>query len=248
MNILITGATSGLGKQFAYVCAENKNNLIVCGRDQEKLNSLKNELVEKYEIKVWTIKANLFYENASDIIFNEAKKLNISIDALINNAGMGGQGAFIDWNIQDEINMINLNIISVVKLTHLFLKEFVKNNNGKILNVSSTAALCPGPLQAIYFTSKAFITSFSNSLYQEVRNTNVTVTTLMPGALNTNFAKNANLEKTKLFKKSKDPYKAAKKLNVLASLSFGQKMTMKLISITPKKIVLKQIYKMQEIK
>ncbi len=248
MNILITGATSGLGKQFAYVCAENKNNLIVCGRDQEKLNSLKNELVEKYEIKVWTIKANLFDENASDIIFNEAKKLNISIDALINNAGMGGQGAFIDRNIQDEINMINLNIISVVKLTHLFLKEFVKNNNGKILNVSSTAALCPGPLQAIYFASKAFITSFSNSLYQEVRNTNVTVTTLMPGALNTNFAKNANLEKTKLFKKSKDPYKAAKKLNVLASLSFGQKMTMKLISITPKKIVLKQIYKMQEIK
>jgi len=153
--------------------------------------------------------------------------------------------------------MINLNIVALTALTRNFLPGFVQRNSGKILNVSSTASLLPGPLQAVYFASKAYVTSFSNALAEELYDTKITVTTLLPGATETEFAKVSGMDKTTLFDKTfsarsvaDDGYKGMLngQLNVLTGLTFSQKLMMKSIPFTPKKMLLSQIRKMQEVK
>ena len=131
MNILITGASLGLGKQFANVCAQNKNNIVIVARNKEKLYELKSEIESKYNVKVYVCTADLSKTNRASEVYQFCKKNNIHIDALINNAGGGGQGEFVKRELQKDLDMINLNIISVVQLMHLFAQDFIKNKSGK---------------------------------------------------------------------------------------------------------------------
>lgn len=254
---LITGASSGIGKEFARLHAQNNGDLVIVARRKEKLEELQKELIEKYQAKVTIIAKDLSKIDSAKEITDEVKKSKIKIDYLINNAGFGGHGNFHEREWQKDLEMIQLNIITLTALTRFFLDDFVKKNSGKILNVSSTASLMPGPLQAIYFATKAFVTSFSNAISQELSNTNITVTALLPGATETEFKKSAGLDKTSLFKKTFTALKVAKdgyngmlkgKLNVISGLTFAQKIMMATIPFTPKKIVLSQIYKMQKAK
>ena len=176
---------------------------------------------------------------------------------MINNAGFGGLGKFHERKLQDDLNMINLNISALTALTHHFLQDFVARNEGKILNVSSTASLLPGPLQAVYYATKAYVTSFSNALAGELHDTNVTVSNLMPGATETEFAKVSGMEKTELFDKTvsarsvaEDGYNAMIKgqLDVISGLKTSQKIMMSMIPFTPKRMILSQVRKMQEVK
>jgi short-subunit dehydrogenase len=137
----------------------------------------------------------------------------------------------------------------------LFLPDFVNRNEGKILNVSSTASLVAGPLQAVYYAMKAYVTSFSNAIAEELNDTNITVTALLPGATETEFAKTSDMEKTRLFQKmsgartvAEDGYNAmlAGRLNVISGVSLTQRMLLAAIPLLPKKILLRQIRKMQE--
>lgn len=152
--------------------------------------------------------------------------------------------------------MIKLNVIALAELTRLFLPGFVARNRGKILNVSSTASLAPGPLQTVYFATKAFVTSFSAGLCGELADTNVTVTNLMPGATETRFAATSGTDKTKLFAQAvssrsvaQDGYEAMMKgqLDVISGLTFSQKLMMWSVPFTPKKMLLANIRKMQEV-
>jgi short-subunit dehydrogenase len=152
--------------------------------------------------------------------------------------------------------MVQLNIVALTALTHYFLQDFVAANEGKILNVSSTASLMPGPLQAVYYATKAFVTSFSNALAEELHDTNITVTNLMPGATETQFGKISGMDKTALFNNTasarsvaEDGYDAmiAGKLDVISGLTTIQKITMWLLPFLPKKVLLKQIRQMQEV-
>ena len=156
-----------------------------------------------------------------------------------------------------DLAMINLNLVALTALTRFFLPDFVKRNSGKILNVSSTASLMPGPLQAVYYATKAYVTFFSNAIAEELHDTNVTVTNLMPGATETEFAKVSGMDKTDLFKKThsarkvaEDGYKAMLKgkLDVISGVSGSQKLMMGLVPLMPKKLLLSQVRKMQEVK
>ena len=171
--------------------------------------------------------------------------------------GFGGIGLFHERDIQTDLAMIQLNIMALTHLTGLFLPDFVKRNNGRILNVSSTASLMPGPMQAVYFATKAYVTSFSNAIAQELSNTNVTVTNLMPGATETEFGKISGMDKTEMFKETAsativalDGYNAMLKgkLNVISGLTTSQKILTGLLPFVPRKMVLKMVHKMQEVK
>jgi len=254
---LITGASSGIGKEFAHIHAEKGGNLVIVARNLNKLNELKTTLEAKHGIHVYIIQKDLTQPTATKEVYEAVKIANIKVDYLINNAGFGGVGNFNERNLQEDIAMINLNITALTSLTHYFLQDFVANNEGKILNVSSTASFMPGPLQAVYFATKAYVTSFTNAITEELRNTKVTVTNLMPGATATDFGKVSGMDKTDLFKKTADARSVAKdgykgmingKLDVISGLTLSQKIMMGALPLTPKKLVLKQIHEMQKIK
>ncbi len=254
---LITGASSGIGKELAHIHAKQGGNLVVVARSESKLNELKEELEKAYEVTVLVIAKDLSHFNAAEEVYKEVKKQKIEVDYLINNAGFGGVGKFNERKLQEDLNMISLNVSTLTALTHFFLQDFVKKNEGKILNVSSTASLLPGPLQAVYYATKAYVTSFSNALSEELHDTNITVTNLMPGATETDFGKVSGMDKTDLFKNTasaesvaRDGYDAMLKgkLDVISGLSTSQKIMMSLVPFTPKKMLLSQIRKMQEVK
>ena len=254
---LITGASSGIGKEFAHIHAEKGGDLIITARRADKLNQLKTELEQKHSVKVMVIAKDLSLQNSPKEIYDEVKKAGIEVNYLINNAGFGGRGKFHEREWSQDLSMINLNVTALTAMTRLFLPDFVKRNSGKILNVSSTASLMPGPLQAVYYATKAYVTSFSNAIAEELHDTKITVTALLPGATETEFANTSGMDKTELFKNTfsarevaQDGYDGmlASKLNVMAGVTFGQKMMMATIPLTPKKMILSQIRKMQEVK
>ncbi len=253
---LVTGASTGIGKEFANIHAEQGGDMIIVARSKEKLETLKAELEDKYSVKVMVIAKDLSLPEAPKAIYDEVKSAGLEVDYLLNNAGFGGRGKFHERNWETDLSMINLNIIALTALTRLFLPDFVKRNEGRILNVSSTASLMPGPLQAVYFATKAYVTSFSNAIAEELHDTNITVTALLPGATETEFASTAGFDKKGMFKNAfsargvaEDGYNGMLKgkLNVISGISFSQKLMMPATKLAPKKFVLKTIRKMQEV-
>ena len=253
---LITGASTGIGRELALIHAERTGDLVIIARNIDKLNSLKTQIENKYKRSVLVIAKDLSQMTSANEIFEEIKSKNIQVDYLMNNAGFGGHGLFHERTMQSDLDMIQVNITTLTALTKLFLPEMVQRNSGKILNTSSTASLLPGPLQAVYFATKAYVTFLSNALSEELRNTNITVTNLMPGATETEFAKTSGMDKTDLFKKTVSAHSVALegydgmmagKLDVISGLSFGNKIMMKLAGFIPKKVALKQIRQMQEV-
>ena len=254
---LITGASSGIGKEFARIHAEHGGDLVIVARNYDKLNSLKAELEQAHNIRVTVIDKDLVKPGAAEEVYKKVKKSGIEIDYLINNAGFGGWGKFHEREWEKDRAMIDLNITALTALTRFFLPDFVKRNSGKILNVSSTASLMPGPLQAVYYATKAYVSYFSNAIAEELSDTEITVTALLPGATDTGFASVSGMEKTSLFAKTTSPRVVAEdgyngmlkgKLNVISGLTFSQKILTSIIPFMPRKIVLKQIHEMQKIK
>ena len=253
---LITGASTGIGKELAHIHAEKGGDLIVVARNNEKLEALKDQLENKHGVKVIVIAKDLGQLNAAQEIYDQIQNDGIVVEYLINNAGFGALGKFHELELDRQTKMINLNITSLTILTRLFLPEFVKRNNGKILNVSSTASFMPGPLQAVYYATKAYVTFFSNALSEELYDTNVTVTNLMPGATETEFGAVSGMDKTEMFKKTATAKSVAQagydgmasgKMDVISGLTTPQKIMMGMIPFMPKKTLLKTVRKMQEV-
>lgn len=253
---LITGASSGIGREFARIHASKKGDLIIVARSEEKLQALKSELEQAFGVEVRVITKDLSKPQAAAEVFNQVSEWGIVVDYLINNAGFGGQGKFHEREWSEDLAMINLNIVALAALTRNFLPGMVERNEGRILNVSSTASFMPGPLQAVYFATKAFVTFFSNAIAEELRDTNITVTALMPGATETEFAKTSGMDKTSLFAKTvsaasvaEDGYQGMMKgkLDVISGLGLSQKIMMSFLPFTPKKMILSQVRKMQEV-
>jgi len=253
---LITGASSGIGKALAKVHASKRGDLILVARREDKLNELKTELEQSYGINVQYIAKDLADPNAAQEIYDEVMGSGIEVDYLINNAGFGGQGLFHERKWEEDLAMIQLNITTLTALCRLFLPGFVERGHGRILNVSSTASLSPGgPLQAVYFATKHYVTALSYGIAGELTDSEVTVTALLPGATRTEFADSAGMGDTELFKDAfpasvvaEDGYAAmeAGKLDVISRLKFSQKVLMTLVPFMPKKTILKEIRKLQE--
>lgn len=253
---LITGASSGIGRELAKIHASQGGDLVIVARSEDKLQALKAEIEKQYKVKVTIIVKDLSRVESCQEIYAELKKANLEIDYLINNAGFGGVGKFHELDLQTQINMINLNMTSLTVLSHLFLNDFVKRNSGKILNVSSTASFMPGPLQAVYYATKSYVQFLSNAISEELSETNITVTNLMPGATETGFGAISGMDKTSLFNKTASAYTVALdgyngmiegKLDVISGVPASLMMQLKLVPFVPKKFLLKQVKKMQEV-
>lgn len=197
---LITGASTGIGLELAKLCAAKGYNLVLVARSSNKLETIATELKDKNNIKVKIITKDLSKYNSGFELYSEIQKENLRIDLLINNAGFGGLGYFSETDLQYELDMIQVNISSLVILTKLFLQKMKENNFGIIFNVASTAAYQPGPSMAVYYASKAFVLNFSEAVSKELQGSNVSVTTLCPGPTETEFQKRASMSNSKLFK------------------------------------------------
>jgi short-subunit dehydrogenase len=202
---LITGASNGIGLELAKIHASKGNNLVLVARNKAKLDTLKVELEKKYSVKVLTIGKDLSEINAAQEVYDITTKQNIPIDYLINNAGFGDFGMFVETDWIKEQQMINLNINTLTHFTKLYLKDMVKRKNGKIMNVASTAAFQAGPTMAIYCATKAYVLSFTEAIANEVADKGVTVTVLCPGATESGFQAAAAMEKSALVKGKKLP-------------------------------------------
>ena len=191
MKILITGASSGIGKDMAKVLAKKENEIIIIARDENKLNQTKKELEEK-GAKVKSIVADLSNEENCKEIYKKVP----DIDILINNAGFGDCGNFTKTSLEKELNMIKTNIIAYHILTKLYLKDMKQKDKGQILNVASIAGFMPGPLMATYYATKAYVVRLSEAIREELKKekSNVKISILCPGPVDTNFNNVADVE------------------------------------------------------
>jgi len=202
-TVLITGASFGLGADFATLFAADKYELILVARSENLLIEWQDKLQTKYGIEVHVIACDLAKSEAAYGLKAELDRRSLKVDVLINNAGFGEFGFFHEIDALRQQQMIDLNVTTLTLLTRLLLPDMIQRKQGEILNVASTAAFQPGPLMAVYFATKSYVLSFSAALANELEGTGVTVTTLCPGATETQFVKNANLGDSKLFKRMK---------------------------------------------
>jgi len=184
---LITGASSGIGEVFARKLAARGRNVLLVARSEEKLITLCNELGRSNSIRAQYVALDLSKPESAAQLFAEATKRGLSVDMLINNAGFGSMGEYSKLDLARELNMIDLNIKSLVELTHRFLQPMIERKQGAIINVASTAAFQPVPFMATYAATKAFVLSFSEALWEENREYGISVIALCPGVTDTNF-------------------------------------------------------------
>jgi hypothetical protein len=202
---LITGSSNGIGLELAKIHASKGDDLVLVARNKSKLDELKTELENKFKINVYTICKDLSAPNAAKEVYDETSQNKIQIDYLINNAGFGDFGMFVETDWNKELQMINLNITTLTQFTKLYLQDMVKCKRGKIMNVSSTAAFQSGPTMAVYYATKAYVLSFSEAVNNEVSDKGITVTTLCPGATESGFQAAAAMEESNLVKGKKLP-------------------------------------------
>lgn len=251
---LITGASNGIGLELAKIHAQKGGNVVLVARSKEKLERLALDLTEKYGMKAWVIAQDLSEPNAAQTIFAETEAQDIEVDILINNAGFGGHGRFFERDLSKEQQMIQVNISALTELSHFYLKGMIERRRGKILNVSSTASFLPGPLQATYYATKAYVTSFSQAIAEEVAEFGVTVTALCPGAVATGFVNAGDLQGVDAWKNAKTAkevaeygYKAMERGELVAfnesKLKFASDWVLPFI---PRKMLLKASRKAME--
>lgn len=198
-TVLITGATSGIGYELSKLFAKNGYNLVLVARNKQRLGELVQQLSQEFSVRTESISKDLSEVISPAEIFAELQEKSIHIDILVNNAGFNEYGVFFNTDIQRELQMIQVNLVSLTYLTKLLLPGMLKQKYGKILNVASTGSFVPGPYNAVYCATKAYVLSFSEAIAEELKDTNVTVTALCPGATKTQFAQRAKMEHTKLF-------------------------------------------------
>jgi short-subunit dehydrogenase len=207
---VVTGASSGIGYELAKQFAQNGFDLLVTATGSS-INEAA-QACEKLGVQVETVQADLATYDGVETLYNKIKATNRPVDAIAINAGVGVSGEFArETDLKDEINLINLNVVSTVHLAKRVVKDMVERGKGRILFTSSIAAIMPGPFYVVYAASKAFVQSFSEGLRNELKDTGVSVTALMPGATDTNFFERADMEDTKAGAgKKDDPAEVAK--------------------------------------
>lgn len=196
---LITGASSGIGYELSGLFARDGYNLVLVARNKQSLEQRADELEEKFGASAKIISKDLAVPMSPDEIFAELQRESIQIDVLVNNAGFNVYGPFSETDLMKELQMIQVNLVSLTYLTKLFLPGMVKRGYGRILNIGSTGSFVPVPLNAVYCATKAYVLNFSEAIAEELEGTGVTVTALCPGATRTEFSRRAQMEDIKLF-------------------------------------------------
>jgi uncharacterized protein len=253
-TVLITGASSGIGLEFASLFAKDGYHLVLNARNESRLKEIGDELTAKFGVKVTVAAKDISKPDSAEELTSELASAGIEVDVLINNAGFAAYGPFNETSWKEERDMIQVNIMALTALTKQLLPGMIKRNNGKILNVASTAAFQPGPLMAVYYATKAYVLSFSEAVNYELRNTNVSVTALCPGATATNFEKRASLESSRLFQSGAmdardvalEGYKALMEKKSLTIPGIKNRVLANLVRFLPRKSVLKIVHFVQD--
>lgn len=252
---VITGASSGLGLDFAGIFARNQYDLIVTGRNKHALLELKNNVSAKYGTIVYVIEQDLAKPNGALALYEQIKLIGRDIDVLVNNAGFGDYGLYssLDWTKQSD--MIHVNILALMQLTHCVLPDMIRRNTGKILNLASVASFQSGPLMATYYASKAFVLHFSEAIATELKDTKITVTALCPGPTKTKFVDHANLQDSKSFRKlivadsmpvAQYGFDMMMRGKVVAVPGLQNKLAMFGAKILPRNVVRKAVYRINQ--
>jgi short-subunit dehydrogenase len=251
---LITGATSGIGYELAKLFAKDGYDLIIVARTQQDLDTTAEKITHDYGVRVTSLQKDLFTRNGAFEVYDFVKSLELKIDALVNDAGQGQYGEFINTDINRELDIIQLNIASMVVLTKLFLKDMIAAGSGKILNLSSIASKTPGPWQSVYHGTKAFVQSFTEAVREEVKDKGVTITALLPGVTATDFFRKADMLDSKMLVErdladaaevAKDGYDALMKGDDMIVSGLKNKMQVAMSSILSDEALAKQGYKQQ---
>jgi short-subunit dehydrogenase len=251
---LITGASGGIGLELAKIHAKNGGSLILVARSNDKLKEIAEELKSNYKIEVEVIAKDLSKIDSAKEVYDIVKSKNIEVEYLINNAGFGDYGAFVETEWEKENNMIQLNITALTQLTKLFLPEMVARKSGKVMNVASIASFLPGPLMAIYYATKAYVLHFSEAINNELKENNISVTALCPGPTLSGFQDAANLGESKFFQGNKFPsskevadygYKAMIKGKAVAIHGFSNRLMVFSLRFTPRSWVVKLVRRLQ---
>lgn len=202
---LITGATSGIGHELAKLFAADGYNLVLVARNRSPLSAMITRMELLYPDQQFTyIEKDLSIDGAAEEIYQETTSKGIIINVLVNDAGIGEAGKFAETDLKKNLEIIHVNIVALMSLTHLYLKDMLQRNEGRILQLASVASFSPNPLLSVYAASKAFVLSFTDALINEIQDTKVTMTALAPDATDTGFFTNANAENTVAGKGKKD--------------------------------------------
>ncbi|RFZ84447.1 SDR family oxidoreductase [Mucilaginibacter terrenus] len=252
---LITGASSGIGYELAKLFAKDQYNLIIVGRNQAELESKAAEFRQN-GVDVISIEKDLFNREEVFQLCEEVSSRNLLVDVLVNDAGQGVYGLFKDNDIKRELKIIDLNIGALTILTKHFLKEMVSRNQGKILNLASIASTTPGPWQAVYHGTKAYVLSITEAIREEIKDTEVTITALLPGPVDTDFFNKADMQSSRIVQDksslsdpadvAKDGYDALMSGTDKIVSGFKNKVTVAMSNITPDTTVAHMMNEMQK--
>lgn len=196
---LITGASMGLGADYARICARDGMNVILVARSKDKLDALAAEVSQKHGVLAHAVPVDLDARDAASHVKAAVDALGLPVDVLINNAGFGNTGAFVENELGKELSMIHVNIEALTALTHIYANEMLKRGGGRIMLVASTAGYQPAPAMAVYCATKAYVVSFGAALAYEMAGSGVTITTHCPGATETEFARTAGNADSRIF-------------------------------------------------
>ncbi len=197
---LVTGASLGIGLELARLAAKDHGRVILVARSEAKLATLAKELAAAHGTEVHVIAADLSLPGAADRLYNDVVALGLAVDTLVNNAGVGQYGRFLEVDAAADARMLQLNMVALTELTRLFARDMTRTGGGRILNIASTAAFQPGPLMSTYYASKAFVLSFSEALANELKDQGVTVTALCPGPTRSGFQDQAQMQGSRLLR------------------------------------------------
>jgi short-subunit dehydrogenase len=249
---LITGGTSGIGKELARLFARDRYNLIIVARNRDELDSTAAEL-RADGVQVTTISKDL---SKMDEVKALCSEISVPVDVLVNDAGQGVYGLFKDTDLERELDIIHLNICATIILTKHFVKQMAARGEGKILNLGSVAGKLPGPWQAVYHATKAFVLSFTTAIREELKDSGITFTALMPGATDTDFFNKAGMQDSKIVQDkgamanaadvANDGYEALMAGNDRVISGFKNKVQVNMANLTPDSAVAHTMYEQQQ--
>ncbi len=188
---LVTGASSGIGRELARLAARDRLDVVLVARRRERLAELAQELTTRFGVTAEIVVADLAEPGTAQRVFQIASARNGGVDFLVNNAGIGVHGLFAETPLDRELEMLRINVLALTELTKYCVTGMIERRGGRILNVASTAAFQPGPLMAVYYATKAYVLSFTEALAEELSGTGVTATALCPGPTRTEFQEKA---------------------------------------------------------
>jgi short-subunit dehydrogenase len=239
---LVTGASAGLGAELATLLAQDGHDLVVVARRRDKLEELAAQIKSKHAVEVHVVAEDLAKPGAAQRIVRELQRLGLEVEVLVNNAGFGSTGAFAESDLARQMEMIQVNIVTLVELTRLLLPAMIARKSGRVLNIGSTAGFLPGAFMAVYYASKAFVNSFTEALSVELEGTGVSATVSCPGATATEFAQVAGNDKSALFKSrvmgarevAEDAYRAMMRGEPLRVAGFVNKVRIAMLRVAPR--------------